>query len=119
MIHMPRRLKKDILIVVGVIAMVWGYNQLFTPESAHNYLDLSVGAYAPDGARINGVVTAADPETLTIQSTAKVVTIARKQIVEVEGKTLHAFETARAVRAVIATILGGLVFWLGLFGIKS
>lgn len=76
---------------------------------------MQVTALTPEGAKISGIATGASGEAVTLSINGKSLTVLKKQIVQLNGVSLDEQETNRALRAVIATIFGGLVVWIAVF----
>ncbi len=113
--RVSRRHKKDILIVIGILLMFWGYWQLFEAPSEPDYLNMRVAALTAEGARVSGTAIAVSGEAITLSINDKPLTVLKKQIVELNDVSLDRQEANRVVRAVVATILGGLIVWIAVF----
>ncbi|HSW63309.1 MAG TPA: hypothetical protein VLH56_08370 [Dissulfurispiraceae bacterium] len=111
----PRRYKKDILILAGALLMLWGYGQLFQASPEPDYLNMQVTALTVEGIKVSGTATGVSGDAVTISINDKPLTVLKKQIVQQNGVSLDEQEANRALRAVIATIFGGLVVWIAVF----
>ncbi len=113
--RISRRHKKDILIIIGILLIFWGYWQLFQAPSEPYYLNKQVTALTVEGTKVSGTATAVSGETVTLSINEKPLTVLKKHIVNLNEVSLDRQETNRVVQAVIATILGGLIVWVAVF----
>jgi len=113
--QIPQRLKKDMLIALGVCFLVIGYWQLFSPPPEPAYLDQEVAIIGPDKLALRGKVIRVHSETLEVAVEEKILTVKKNQVLTVNGSSVHDDETWRAIRAVAATIIGGLMIWIAVF----
>ena len=113
--QIPQRLKKDMLIAFGVCFLVIGYWQLFSHAPEPAYLHQEVVAIGPDGLSLQGKTTRVHADTLEVQVEDKILTVKKDHVLTVNGNSVHDDETWRAIRAVVATIVSGLMIWVAVF----
>lgn len=113
--RISQRLKKDLLIALGACFLVTGYWQLFSTPPEPEYLGQEVSVIGPDRIAVQGKVTRVHSKTLEVAVKEKILTVKKNQVLTVNGGSIHDDETWRAIRAVAATIIGGLMIWIAVF----